>query len=160
LIQHYVTVWLRTVYSPISVESQSLCHPNPCHGGGTCEEHDGVFTCYCPEGFTGSQCQHDVTKTNISVASFVGDSLVGVITPGITFEISWSWSQSFWTIFSLTNNFSVFAGKLGRFIVMNIILILYSSLIPEIKKDENWVVCKIDYWCVLWSLVRKSCVRI
>ena len=65
-----------------SAESQSLCHPNPCHGGGTCEEHDGVFTCYCPEGLTGSQCQHDVTKPNISVASFVGDSLVGVITPG------------------------------------------------------------------------------
>jgi hypothetical protein len=65
-----------------SVEAHSLCHPNPCQGGGTCEEHDGTFTCYCPEGLTGSRCQHDVTKTNISVASFVGDSLIGVITPG------------------------------------------------------------------------------
>ena len=72
-----------TEQSPhIPAEAQSLCHPNPCQGGGTCEEHDGVFTCYCPEGLTGSRCQHDVTKTNISVASFVGESLVGVITPG------------------------------------------------------------------------------
>ena len=41
-----------------------LCgHPSPCHNGGSCETHDGVFTCYCPPGFAGKLCQHDLTKS-------------------------------------------------------------------------------------------------
>jgi hypothetical protein len=61
----------------------SLCHPTPCHSGGTCETHDGVFTCYCPPGFAGSLCQHDLSKSsNLQVPSFSGnDSLMAVITP-------------------------------------------------------------------------------
>ena len=58
-----------------------MCDPNPCKGGGTCEEHDGTFTCYCPPGLAGSYCQHDVSKTSIKVASFTGRSLIGVVTP-------------------------------------------------------------------------------
>ena len=58
-----------------------MCDPNPCKGGGTCEEHDGTFTCYCPPGLAGSYCQHDVSKTSIKVASFTGQSLIGVVTP-------------------------------------------------------------------------------
>ncbi|XP_059088020.1 agrin-like [Tigriopus californicus] len=58
-----------------------LCDPNPCHGGGTCEEHDGVFTCYCPPGFAGTLCQHDLSKSSISVASFIGNTLMAVKTP-------------------------------------------------------------------------------
>ena len=51
---------------------QSLCDPNPCKGGGTCEEHDGTFTCYCPPGLAGTYCQHDVSTTSMNVASFTG----------------------------------------------------------------------------------------
>ena len=44
-----------------------------CLGGGTCEEHDGTFTCYCPPGLAGDRCQHDLSQhEQISVASFLG----------------------------------------------------------------------------------------
>ena len=44
-----------------------------CLGGGTCEEHDGTFTCYCPPGLAGDRCQHDLSKHDqIAVASFLG----------------------------------------------------------------------------------------
>lgn len=58
-----------------------LCDPNPCKDGGTCEEHDGTFTCYCPPGLAGTFCQHDVTKTTVNVASFTGESNIGLVTP-------------------------------------------------------------------------------
>ena len=61
---------------------KSVCDPNPCKGGGTCEEHDGTFTCYCPSGLAGTFCQHDVSKTSIDVASFTGHSRIGITTPG------------------------------------------------------------------------------
>ena len=41
-------------------------------GGGTCEEHDGTFTCYCPVGLAGVHCQHDLSKTSMDIASFTG----------------------------------------------------------------------------------------
>ncbi len=67
------------------VSGGSLCHPNPCKNGGTCDTHDGIFTCYCARGFAGSLCQHDVSSSNgsIGVASFTGgaDSLMAVLTP-------------------------------------------------------------------------------
>ena len=62
-------------------EQVGLCDPNPCHGGGTCEEHDGTFTCYCPPGLAGAYCQHDVSKTAIDVASFMGKSRIGLAPP-------------------------------------------------------------------------------
>ena len=60
---------------------RSLCDPNPCKGGGTCEEHDGTYSCYCPPGLAGSNCEHDVTKTALNIASFTGHSLLGIVTP-------------------------------------------------------------------------------
>ena len=52
------------------------CSRNPCHGGGTCEEHDGTFTCYCEENRTGKYCEKVITRTDIRVASFTGRSFV------------------------------------------------------------------------------------
>ena len=52
----------RSVVGSVASEG-GLCHPSPCHNGGSCESHDGVFTCYCPQGFAGSLCQHDLTKS-------------------------------------------------------------------------------------------------
>ena len=34
-------------------EDPSPCASSPCEGGGTCEEHDGTFTCYCRGGKAG-----------------------------------------------------------------------------------------------------------
>lgn len=33
------------------------CLSSPCQGGGSCESHDGTFSCYCPPGRRGSRCQ-------------------------------------------------------------------------------------------------------
>ena len=57
-------------------EDPSPCSSSPCEGGGTCEEHDGTFTCYCREGRLGKFCQEVIAATNIRVASFRGQSYV------------------------------------------------------------------------------------
>ena len=49
-----VTVYIRDLV-PVSVDP---CLSGPCQGGGTCEGHDGTFTCYCPPGTGGRTCQH------------------------------------------------------------------------------------------------------
>ena len=49
-----VTVYIRDLI-PVSVDP---CLSSPCQGGGTCESHDGTFTCYCPPGTGGHTCQH------------------------------------------------------------------------------------------------------
>ena len=66
------------VHKPLLEEATySFCQSSDgaptCLGGGTCEEHDGTFTCYCPPGLAGDRCQHDLSQhEQISVASFLG----------------------------------------------------------------------------------------
>ena len=50
-------------------------------GGGTCEEHDGTFSCYCPPGLAGSYCEHDVSQFALKIASFTGHSWVQIVNP-------------------------------------------------------------------------------
>ena len=57
-------------------DPSSLCSSSPCEGGGSCEEHDGTFTCYCTEGRLGRFCEKKIENTNSSVASFHGRSFV------------------------------------------------------------------------------------
>ena len=69
------TVLVTTV--PSKESEASFCQDSvgapTCLGGGTCEEHDGTFTCYCPPGLAGDRCQHDLSKHDqIAVASFLG----------------------------------------------------------------------------------------
>ena len=52
------------------------CLTNPCHGGGTCEEHDGTFTCFCTADRTGDLCERQLSETDVAVASFNGQSFV------------------------------------------------------------------------------------
>jgi len=54
------------------------CDPNPCQNGGSCEEHDGTFSCYCQPNFAGSHCQLDMTATSDTnlEASFAGNAHV------------------------------------------------------------------------------------
>ena len=66
------------IHKPLHEEAiYSFCQSSDgaptCLGGGTCEEHDGTFTCYCPPGLAGDRCQHDLSQhEQISVASFLG----------------------------------------------------------------------------------------
>ena len=50
-------------------------------GGGTCEEHDGTFSCYCPPGLAGSYCEHDVSQFALKIASFTGHSWMQIVNP-------------------------------------------------------------------------------
>ena len=45
----------------------SPCLPNPCSGGGTCEEHDNTFTCFCPDDRTGDRCERALSENDLRV---------------------------------------------------------------------------------------------
>ncbi|XP_061492670.1 sushi, nidogen and EGF-like domain-containing protein 1 isoform X6 [Rhineura floridana] len=36
------------------------CRSDPCKNGGSCKDQPGSFTCHCPEGFIGTQCETEV----------------------------------------------------------------------------------------------------
>ena len=60
-------------------DQASHCSSSPCGPGGTCEEHDGTFTCYCGPGRTGKLCQQTLSRgLNISVPAFTGKSHIRV----------------------------------------------------------------------------------
>ena len=67
------TVLVTTV--PSKGSEASFCQDSvgapTCLGGGTCEEHDGTFTCYCPPGLAGDRCQHDLSKHDQPFCRFV-----------------------------------------------------------------------------------------
>ena len=42
-----------------------------------------MFSCYCPPGYAGQLCQHDLSTSagRVSTASFTGNSFLTVLTP-------------------------------------------------------------------------------
>ncbi len=44
------------------------CSPDPCSSGGTCEAHDGTFSCLCPPGRAGERCQRAVDPLGAGAA--------------------------------------------------------------------------------------------
>ena len=48
------------------------CSSSPCMGGGTCEEHDGTFTCFCSRDRTGDRCERELTNDDVNIPSFDG----------------------------------------------------------------------------------------
>jgi hypothetical protein len=48
------------------------CSSNPCQDGGTCEDHDGTFTCFCSEKRSGRFCQTPVYSPKLHIPSFSG----------------------------------------------------------------------------------------
>ncbi|XP_030603822.1 hyaluronan-binding protein 2 [Archocentrus centrarchus] len=43
-------------FQPPDCRTVSLCQPNPCRNGGTCNRDGNDFDCHCPEGFRGRFC--------------------------------------------------------------------------------------------------------
>ena len=78
----------RTVYirDRVSVSSVEPCLSSPCQGGGTCEAHDGTFTCHCNPGSGGRTCQHTGAgarlggRSRIVLNTDLGQSRVASIT--------------------------------------------------------------------------------
>ena len=50
------------------------CSLDTCKAGGTCEDHDGTFTCHCKEGRSGTFCQEKLGETTFTEAGFMGTS--------------------------------------------------------------------------------------
>ena len=60
------------VLAPAASEDED-CASSPCLFGGTCEAHDGTFTCFCTSDRTGDRCERQsVTDGDVAVASFDG----------------------------------------------------------------------------------------
>ena len=57
----------------------SPCQPNPCDGGGTCEEHDNTFTCFCPSDRTGDRCERRLSENDLRIPMFNGNSFVELL---------------------------------------------------------------------------------
>ena len=51
--------------------SNSMCATSPCLNGGSCESHDGTFSCYCPQGFGGKLCDIEQRAVAFSEESYV-----------------------------------------------------------------------------------------
>jgi hypothetical protein len=71
VVDQNTTLYLRT-------PAPSPCSSSPCLGGGSCESHDGTFTCYCGVGRWGQFCQKVVKRSRRGqlVAQFSGQSYV------------------------------------------------------------------------------------
>ncbi|XP_041477020.1 uncharacterized protein LOC121425107 isoform X2 [Lytechinus variegatus] len=44
-----------------------ICAPSPCANGGTCEEHDGRYTCSCRTGYGGDTCEIEYIAEDFSL---------------------------------------------------------------------------------------------
>ena len=58
----------------VSTMASAPCSFSPCQAGGSCEEHDGTFTCHCVQGRSGKHCQEEVGDTAFTEAGFLGQS--------------------------------------------------------------------------------------
>ena len=59
------------------------CSEATCQGGGTCESHDGTFTCYCPKTRTGKFCERElVSSVSEHVSGFTGSTRVSLVNTG------------------------------------------------------------------------------
>lgn len=67
------------IFFYLFTEHTSPCLPNPCNGGGTCEEHDNTYTCFCPTDRTGERCERRLSENDLRVPMFSGNSFVELL---------------------------------------------------------------------------------
>ena len=46
-----------------------VCNPNPCQNGGTCNQQGQAYTCSCPSGYTGTNCETDIDECTAGTAT-------------------------------------------------------------------------------------------
>ena len=68
-------VLLRDTDHDDSSGDQGPCATDPCQGGGSCEEHDGTFTCHCTGLRHGKHCEQELV-TGHRTPGFHGQSQV------------------------------------------------------------------------------------
>jgi hypothetical protein len=66
-----------------------LCDPNPCENNGTCSIKANYYVCTCKEGFSGTDCQTEISgqsSTNPSQNSMNIDTILGSLSDPLTPE--------------------------------------------------------------------------
>ena len=60
--------------------TEDPCSRSPCEGGGTCESHDGTFTCYCTKQRSGPYCETELGPGDAGqVTGFTGQSRLSLL---------------------------------------------------------------------------------
>jgi hypothetical protein len=52
----------------------TVCNPNLCQNGGTCQPNGGSYTCTCPSGWTGTNCEVPQATCPCNTPAFPGFS--------------------------------------------------------------------------------------
>lgn len=61
-----------------SCSPKDLCSSNPCFNNGTCMSSGASITCFCPQGYGGSLCQHDIDECSSQPCQHAGKCTEGI----------------------------------------------------------------------------------